>query len=107
MGSTKGGGTRSTSQPNGFEGRGGDEYQQCSADTGNGQGGPHKGGGDAVKASDKSVAPREFNKSEGKGADAITAGDKGVYPRSFPKKGYDGSQPCENQLNKEETQMKR
>lgn len=107
MGTTSGT-TKSSSQPNGFEKRGGGEYQQCSADTGMGQGGPHKGGGDAVKSSDKSVAPREFNKSEGKGAKAITAGDKGVYPREFSKGGgYDGSQPCENLLNKEEPELKR
>ncbi len=73
-------------------------YDQCSAPREY----AHKGGGggDAVKAADKSVAPREFNKSGGGGGDAVTAGEKGVYPRSFPKSGYDGSQPCENQLNK-------
>ncbi len=74
-------------------------YQQCSAPRDGGKS-PSDGAGDAVLAADKSVAPREFGKSGGGGGDAVLAGDKGEYPRSFPKSGYDGSQPCENQLNK-------
>lgn len=93
--------TKSSSWP-GFE-KSGPEYHQCSAPTTAGHQTRVKGG-DAVKASDKSVSPTLFPKGAGKGGDAVKAGPKGEYPRTFPKGGgYDGSQPCENQLNKEET----
>ena len=84
-------------------------YAQTSADTSYPKG-SNKGGGDAVLAQDKSEAPRQFpgfNGKGGGGANAVQSGDKGTYPRSFPKGGgYDGSQPCDNLLNKEEPQGK-
>ena len=89
--------TKSSSWP-GFEKRGAKEIDQCSAPTSY----PHKssGGGNAVEAGPKHTAPRSFPKGAGGGGDAVVASDKGEYPRSFPKSGYDGSQPCDNQLNK-------
>ena len=69
---------------------------------------PHKSngaGGDAVKAQDKSTAPRSFNKGGGGGADAVQSQGKTEAPRSFTGGGYDGSQPCENQLNKRPNKM--
>src|SRR5215472_13159253 len=95
--------TKSSSWP-GYEKRGvtASGYDQCSASTDAGS--PSRKWGQAVKAQDKSVSPTAFPKGAGKGGDAVKSGPKGEYPRSFPKGGgYDGSQPCENQLNKEES----
>lgn len=90
---------------NGYEKRGktASGVDQCSAP----REFPHKSngaGGDAVKAADKSTAPRSFSKGNGGGADAVQAGAKTEAPRSF---GHDSStaQPCENQLNKRATRM--